>query len=108
MDAVIDAGSVFVALAERTRFAITELLAARGPMSAGTISAEFAASAPAISQHLKVLREAAVVHVERRGQSRVYRINEKAIGDVESWASTIRKKLQSRYDHLEQLLNEED
>jgi DNA-binding transcriptional ArsR family regulator len=46
----------FSALADPTRRAIVELLAQRGELAAGEIAAHFSISAPAISQHLKVLR----------------------------------------------------
>ncbi|WP_449376022.1 metalloregulator ArsR/SmtB family transcription factor, partial [Bosea thiooxidans] len=52
----------FAALADPTRRSIVEMLGARA-LSAGEIGASFSASAPAISQHLKVLREAGLVTV---------------------------------------------
>ena len=53
----------FTALADPTRRAILEMLARRGEMPAGDIAAQFDVSAPAISQHLKALREAGLVLV---------------------------------------------
>ena len=58
----------FTALAEPTRRNILEMLAANGNMPATSIYGHFKASPPAISQHLKVLREAKLVRVEKRAQ----------------------------------------
>ena len=55
----------FHALAEPTRRHIVEMLAREGELTAGDIQARFNVSAPAISQHLKVLREARLVQVEK-------------------------------------------
>ena len=56
---------IFTALAEPTRRTIVELLASSGPLSATEISEQFPVSPPAISQHLKVLREVKLVRVSR-------------------------------------------
>ena len=66
---------IFFALAEPTRRTIVEMLARNGPLSVTDISARFPISSPAISQHLKVLREAQVVLVEKRAQQRIYLLN---------------------------------
>jgi DNA-binding transcriptional ArsR family regulator len=64
-------------------------------------------SAPAISQHLKVLREAGVVTMEKRAQQRIYRINPQAMHEVESWAGRMTQLWQRRFDALDDLLREE-
>ena len=56
---------IFNALAEPTRRDIIEMLATKGQLSASDISTSFKVSAPAISQHLKVLREARLVTMRR-------------------------------------------
>src|SRR2546421_12979420 len=63
------------ALAEPTRRTILEMLAHHGPLSATEIYAKFPASPPAISQHLKVLREAKLVHAENTAPQHIYQIN---------------------------------
>lgn len=63
------------ALAEPTRRTILEMLAKEGQLSATEISDRFNVSPSAISQHLKVLREANLVLMEKRAQQRLYRIN---------------------------------
>lgn len=94
----------FTALADPTRRAILEMLARRGEMSAGDIAAPFDVSAPAISQHLKALREAGLVLVERRGQQRIYRVNVVAMREVEEWAHRLQRQWEQRLDALEAFL----
>lgn len=97
----------FHALAEPTRRQIVEMLAREGAMTAGDIQARFSVSAPAISQHLKALREAGLVQVEKRAQQRIYRVAPEAMREVEDWASAIRNQWARRFDALDALLKEE-
>src|SRR5881628_2942421 len=85
---------LFYALAEPTRRDIIELLATNGQLSATDISDKFAVSAPAISQHLKVLREANFVLVEKRAQQRMYSINPNAMSEIERWVQRMTKLLE--------------
>jgi DNA-binding transcriptional ArsR family regulator len=62
------------ALGDRTRQAIFERLAA-GPRSVGDLASELPVSRPAVSQHLRVLKEAGLVADEAAGTRRLYRIN---------------------------------
>ena len=61
---------VFAALADPTRRRLLELLAA-GERSAGELAAEFDVSRPAVSRHLRVLREAGLVRARGEGQRRL-------------------------------------
>jgi DNA-binding transcriptional ArsR family regulator len=97
----------FHALAEPTRRAIVEMLAREGALSATEIGARFPVSAPAISQHLKVLREAGLVRVEKRAQQRIYRVNPEAMAEVEEFARGIRQLWHQRFDALDALLQAE-
>lgn len=94
----------FTALADPTRRAILEMLARMGEMPAGDIAAQFDMSAPAVSQHLKALRESGLVLVERRGQQRIYRVNVAAMREVEDWAHRLRQQWEQRLDALEAFL----
>jgi DNA-binding transcriptional ArsR family regulator len=94
----------FAALADPTRRHIIELLASSGEMSATDISDRFQISAPAISQHLKLLREAGLVTVEKRKQQRIYRLNPQAMADVEGWAQRMAERWQARYRLLDDIL----
>jgi uncharacterized protein YndB with AHSA1/START domain/DNA-binding transcriptional ArsR family regulator len=97
----------FAALADPTRRKIVELLAARGQLSASEISERFAISPPAISQHLKILREANLVRVEKRAQQRIYRINPETMLELEDWARRMSQLWNQRFDALDRLLEEE-
>ena len=98
---------LFYALAEPTRRDIIELLACNGQLSATDISNNFAVSAPAISQHLKVLREANFVRVEKRAQQRIYRINLEAMSEIEGWIQEMTKQWNARFNVLDKILEAE-
>ena len=74
----------FHALAEPTRRDIIEMLATSGQLSASQICDKFPVSPPAISQHLKVLREAKLVRMEKRAQQRIYQLNPEGMHELES------------------------
>ena len=97
----------FQALAEPTRRQIIELIASKGNLSAADISGNFKISAPAISQHLKILREAKLVDMEKRAQSRIYSINPKKLTEVEIWVKKLNKMWSKRFDKLDKLLTKE-
>jgi DNA-binding transcriptional ArsR family regulator len=69
---------MFSALGDDTRRAIFERVAKR-PMPVGKIAAGLDISRPAVSQHLKVLKEAGLVTDEQQGTRRLYRIDPRAI-----------------------------
>ena|SRR5438128_500254 len=98
---------LFYALAEPTRRDIIELLASNGQLSATDISDNFAVSAPAISQHLKVLREANFVRVEKRAQQRIYRINPEAMSEIEEWVQEMTRQWNARFNVLDKILEAE-
>jgi len=94
----------FAALADPTRRKIIELLANGGQLPAAQIAVHFPVSAPAISQHLKILQQAGLVSVERRAQQRIYRLNPQSMLELEDWARRLRNLWNERFDGLERLL----
>lgn len=90
----------FAALADPTRRRIVELLS-RGERSAGEIVEAFDVSAPAISQHLKVLREARLVEVRIEAQRRIYQLNPAGLAEIDAWIQRIRQFWGGRLDALE-------
>jgi DNA-binding transcriptional ArsR family regulator len=76
--------NAFAALAEPMRQAIVERLS-EGPLSVGELAACLPVSRPAVSQHLKVLKDAALVRDEARGTRRVYRIDPAGLGAIRQW-----------------------
>ena len=96
-----------LALADPTRRHIVELLAA-GERTAGQLVEEFDMSAPAISQHLKVLREAGLVEVRAAGQSRIQSLNPAGFDELEAWLQRTRSMWSRSLDALERELRAED
>ncbi len=96
-----------LAIADPTRRRIVELLAVR-ERTAGELVAEFDMTAPAISQHLKVLRQAGLVTVRAEGQSRVQALNPDGFGELEHWLEKTRAVWSRRLDALERELRAED
>jgi DNA-binding transcriptional ArsR family regulator len=98
---------MFYALAEPRRRSIVQMLASKGQLSATDICKNFDISPPAISQHLKVLREAKLVQVEKRAQQRIYQINPDAMIELEEWAKQMTQLWNQRFDALDRVLTEE-
>ena len=76
--------SIFHALADPTRRQILEKLRA-GPEPVGRLAAGLPISRPAVSQHLKVLREAGLVHEERLGTRHVYSVDLKGLAELRAY-----------------------
>jgi DNA-binding transcriptional ArsR family regulator len=75
---------VFEAIAQPTRREILRLLT-DGELSAGAIGQRFPVTQPAISQHLRVLREAGLVSERRDGARRLYRMRPEGLADLQSF-----------------------
>jgi DNA-binding transcriptional ArsR family regulator len=76
--------AVFAALADPTRRQVLERLSTGG-RSVGEIAAGLPVSRPAVSQHLKVLKEAGLVSDEAEGTRRVYRIDPHGLAEARAW-----------------------
>jgi DNA-binding transcriptional ArsR family regulator len=96
----------FTALADPNRRRMVELLAL-GPRPAGAIAAGFELSAPAVSQHLKALREAGLVRVEVDGQRRIYSLDPDGLAEFDQWLGKVRTFWSARLDALEAVLEAE-
>lgn len=97
----------FAALAEPNRRRIVEIIAQSGEIAATDISDQFSISAPAISQHLKILREAELIKMEKRAQQRIYSIHAEGMDDMWAWLSRMRDLWNKRFDAFDALLLEE-
>jgi DNA-binding transcriptional ArsR family regulator len=98
---------IFSALADPTRRSILEMLAGNDGFPASEIHDKFQVSPQAISQHLKILREANLVHVEKKAQQRIYRINTDAMVELEKWSQSMRHRWTRRLDAMEAVLKAE-
>jgi len=76
--------AVFAALADGSRRRILTLLARR-PAPVHELTAAFRVSRPAISKHLRVLREAGLVRAERQGAENIYVLETERLRLVENW-----------------------
>ena len=96
--------SVFAAIADPTRRRIVELVATQ-ELPAGDIAGAFAVSRPAISRHLRVLRQAGVLAARVDGQRRLYRLEPKALDELDSWIERTRhfwaRHLEELDEHLQ-------
>ncbi|MBV8749063.1 MAG: winged helix-turn-helix transcriptional regulator [Candidatus Eremiobacteraeota bacterium] len=97
----------FTALADPTRRRIVEMLATR-ELPAGEIARRFDMTAPAVSQHLKLLREAGLVHVRRDAQRRIYALDTRGLAELDAWFARFRRFWNDRLDTLERELNTPD
>ena len=93
----------FSALADPTRRAIFELLA-RGPRAVGELAEQFPVTRPAVSQHLKVLKDVGLVSDRAEGTKRIYRLNEAGVAALRDQLDTFWKRTMSGF---EQLMEEE-
>jgi DNA-binding transcriptional ArsR family regulator len=93
----------FDVLGDPVRRRILELLA-DGELTAGevvtSISAEFGISQPAVSQHLKVLREAGFARVRAVGTRRLYAVEAAPLQQVDEWLEPFRRFWSTRLDAL--------
>jgi DNA-binding transcriptional ArsR family regulator len=77
-------GTALSALGDATRRAVFEQLR-RGPASVGEIAGRMPVSRPAVSQHLKVLKDAGLVIDEADGTRRVYAVDPRGLAEIRSW-----------------------
>ena len=75
---------IFAALHDPTRRAVLERLRS-GPLPVGQIASGLPVSRPAVSQHLKVLKEAGLVDDRSEGTRRIYHIDPKGLGAMRAW-----------------------
>jgi DNA-binding transcriptional ArsR family regulator len=84
--------------------AIVELLR-NGERPVGDLVTHLALSQPAVSKHLRVLREAGLVEVRVDAQRRLYRIRPEPFADLDAWLSSYRELWTTHLDRLEDHLN---
>jgi DNA-binding transcriptional ArsR family regulator len=92
--------AALTALAEPTRREILRLLLEE-PRSVGELAAALDANQPSTSKHLRVLREAGLVHVHPDAQRRVYALRPDGFAELEAWLAPYRRLWEGRLDALE-------
>ena len=100
----------FAALSDPTRLTLVERLMSRGELPAGSLVEGTGISAPAISRHLKVLRDAGLVRQRVDGTRRIYAVQPEGLKAIADWAIERRKFWEQSLDRLETaiLIEEED
>jgi DNA-binding transcriptional ArsR family regulator len=94
---------VFRAIADPTRRAILDRLRA-GPANAGALAADFRSSRPAVSKHLRVLRNARLVVDTRIGRERLYAVDPVPLQQVAGWLEGYRSFWQASLERLKRNL----
>jgi DNA-binding transcriptional ArsR family regulator len=97
--------AVMEALAEPSRRRIVELLR-EGELSVGDLVGGTGLAQPAVSKHLRVLKEAGLVDVRRDAQRRLYRIRPQPLAELDAWLEPYRRLWNERLDLLERHLKE--
>jgi DNA-binding transcriptional ArsR family regulator len=96
--------SPFEVLAEPNRRQILDLLRA-GERAVGELVDQLALTQPAVSKHLRVLREAGLVEVRIDAQRRLYQVRPEPLAEVDDWLEPYRRMWPARLDALERHLD---
>lgn len=101
------AADVFTAIADPTRRTILRLLGS-GEQPVMALAEQFEVSLSAISQHIRILREAGLVTVRKAGRERVYRLNPAALKPVADWIAFYEPFWNDKLTALETYLAEQE
>jgi DNA-binding transcriptional ArsR family regulator len=95
----------FAVLAEQTRREILDLLR-DGERPVGDLVDRLAISQPAVSKHLRVLRDAGLVEVRADAQRRLYRVRPQPLAEIDEWLAPYRRLWSQSFDRLERHLED--
>jgi DNA-binding transcriptional ArsR family regulator len=98
-------GDIFHALADPTRRAILAALR-QGSQPVSHIAGGFAMSRPAISRHLRILREADLVREVKAGRNRVYELHPQPLRDIDEWLAQYRHMWQHQLRNLKRYVEQ--
>ena len=97
MALMAECAPVFNMLQDENRQLILALLFDNGPMTVGDLAEGLPISRPAVSHHLKLLRDAGLLAVERSGKERIYRLQmEGAYAKIEELAASLRHDIEEK------------
>ena len=94
----------FFALSDGTRRTILERLS-QGPASVSELTQPLGIAMPSVVKHLAVLEEGGLVHSEKAGRVRTYRMAPAAFAAMEQWVALRKKSLDAQFDRLERYLS---
>ena len=100
--------TTFAALSDQTRLAVVERLMTQGEMAVGDLVAHANMTAPAVSRHLKILREAGIIQRRVDGTRRYYSVQPEALQAISEWTISHRAFWEAGLDRLEAILAQEE
>lgn len=101
---MIQIARTFAALSDPTRLSVVEELMQRGELPAGDLVNHAGMTAPAVSRHLKVLREAGVITQRAVGTRRMYRVAPEAMKAISDWTISHRSFWEASLNRLDEIL----
>jgi DNA-binding transcriptional ArsR family regulator len=101
-------GLLFRTLGDPTRRAIFERLCREGEQTVAALTARAGVSQPAVSKHLRLLKDAGLAHDRHQGRQTHYRAEVGALGALVDWTSEMQAFWQRRFNGLEDLLDRMD
>jgi DNA-binding transcriptional ArsR family regulator len=99
---------LFRTLADPTRRAIFERLCREGEQTVGALTTQAGISQPAVSKHLRVLKQAGLARDRHQGRQTHYRAEVRALSLLIDWTSEMKSFWERRFDGLEDLLKRMD
>jgi len=96
---------VYQAIADPVRRDIIELLA-KEKLSVNTVAEKFDVSRPAISKHLKILKECGIIEINKQGRERFCEVQPKSLIPAFLWIQQYKKMWEDKLDSFELYLNE--
>ncbi|MCW5875995.1 MAG: winged helix-turn-helix transcriptional regulator [Anaerolineales bacterium] len=97
----------FIALSDPARLDIVRRLAS-GPKTAGELAGPYPVSRPAVSRHLRVLREAGIARAEVRGREWWYSVDPAALQEMQAWLEEVRGMWSTALASLKDYVEEQD
>ena len=98
-------GTILDALGDPTRRRIFESLKT-GPQSVGELAGGLPVSRPAVSQHLRVLKQSGLVDVQPRAQQRLYELRAQRLRQLHEWLERYRRVWDARFEEMDELIEE--
>jgi DNA-binding transcriptional ArsR family regulator len=98
---------VYSAIADPTRRSMLLRLAKEGEKNVSELLAPFSMSQPAVSKHLRILREAGLVRSRKEGRMRLYEIDAGMLKQVREWVSLVEKYWDEKLDGLGEYLDKQ-
>jgi DNA-binding transcriptional ArsR family regulator len=100
MPAQVAKSDIYMAIADSTRRALLLRLASDGEKTVTDLLEPFAISQPAVSKHLRILRDAGLVQSRKEGRLRLYAVQPHKLRQVHDWVSHFEKYWDERLDAL--------